>query len=908
MVVPAQVKSAVSKMFSVSHDRSQIIATYNERYDLALERITNQPSYQAELARATLAWITFAYRPLTPAELCHALAMSLTDDHTNLSQDYLPEVGLLVSICAGLVTVDEQVNVVRPVHYTTQEYLKRTYEVWFPSCRNHLASTCISYLLLDEFKKGGIKSTSEDEDEYQRRLTRYPFFSYVAHYWGKHAQLVEDVVLTGICTVLKHDDILDSISSVTTCSWDHGNYDFINIRRWKKLSPLLIIARDGLLQTLQYYLSEGHIEAKSDNHEHIIISIGSDSVLSVAAANGHLDVVKTILDQTVDISLQDGSGQALIEAASGGFADIAQLILDFWTKLTQSQPLSTEEISEAMDRALNEAAGSSRKEMMQLLFREGAHIRYCMAQYIDNDPEKGLRLALQMGFEVDARDYFGNTALQTAANRGYTQSVQILLEHGADASAKSKEMGPPLEEAAYEQHKNTIQVLIDHGVDVEAQCSQCDTALVAALCAENWAWDFNVVRLLLEAGAQPDKHHHQDTRLALHRAAYAGYTDFCELLLLHGADVNLRSGAPPQSALEEAYKVARANVVRLLLSKGAQAPEGGLSFSGEFMYYWVQNEKYAIEVLKLFREHRIKMDFVGNGAHLPAIYEAAQMGCSKVLNELLDLGADINVQAGKHGNVLHTAIVGKESDSSGDPDCVIILLDHGADINGSGLVHSTPLGAAIEASSGTFGTDEIFRTLVERGAKVGHHGPALLGPAVASGQKYIVQYLLTAGVDMESLPMSPNLLATACRLDRSEEILTILLDAGADIQMWGPAALHQAVSAYKPDAVRWLLQHGVDANEPSEDCPNALITCVSAPPNAIYEMNFVAPIIETLTEHGADLETHGPAALELAIANDYSSKIRVLLGGTPKPHAEGDDYDSDGFGFRDITIRHRDDD
>jgi hypothetical protein len=36
--------------------------------------------------------------------------------------------------------------------------------------------------------------------------------------------------------------------------------------------------------------------------------------------------------------------------------------------------------------------------------------------------------------------------------------------------------------------------------------------------------------------------------------------------------------------------------------------------------------------------------------------------------------------------------------------------------------------------------------------------------------------------------------------------------------------------------------------------------------------------IKLLIEQGADVHTHGPAALELAIANGYDAKVRALMG------------------------------
>jgi hypothetical protein len=71
--------------------------------------------------------MTFARRPLTPVELCTALAMTLSEEKAELDPDFLPDVDVLISLCVGLVTIDREMNVVRPAHYTTQEYLERAH-------------------------------------------------------------------------------------------------------------------------------------------------------------------------------------------------------------------------------------------------------------------------------------------------------------------------------------------------------------------------------------------------------------------------------------------------------------------------------------------------------------------------------------------------------------------------------------------------------------------------------------------------------------------------------------------------------------------------------------------------------------------------------------------------------------
>ncbi len=97
-----------------------------------------------------LSWIVCAKRPLTTLELRHALAVE--DGDFELGEDNLHETEEVVSVCAGLVTVDEESDIIRLVHYTTQKYFERTQTRWFPNAQTAIATTCIIYLSFDAFK------------------------------------------------------------------------------------------------------------------------------------------------------------------------------------------------------------------------------------------------------------------------------------------------------------------------------------------------------------------------------------------------------------------------------------------------------------------------------------------------------------------------------------------------------------------------------------------------------------------------------------------------------------------------------------------------------------------------------------------------------------------------------------
>jgi hypothetical protein len=78
-------------------------------YDEAMERIERQSN--TELAKRVLSWVIYASRPLSVEELQHALAVSprMTEmDPSDLIFDWK-----LTSICAGLVVIDKEQQVVR---------------------------------------------------------------------------------------------------------------------------------------------------------------------------------------------------------------------------------------------------------------------------------------------------------------------------------------------------------------------------------------------------------------------------------------------------------------------------------------------------------------------------------------------------------------------------------------------------------------------------------------------------------------------------------------------------------------------------------------------------------------------------------------------------------------------------
>lgn len=161
-------------------------SAYDGAYLAAMERIHRQPTERQNLAKNVLAWLAFAKRPLKVAELRAAVAVEGKD--SNLDEESLVDIEDMVSICAGLVTVDKESQTVILIHYTTQEYLERNREDWRPDADAAIAFSCFTYLLFPvfdvEFLEVDLLLRGQETD---RQL--HPLLSYSVEHGALHACL-----------------------------------------------------------------------------------------------------------------------------------------------------------------------------------------------------------------------------------------------------------------------------------------------------------------------------------------------------------------------------------------------------------------------------------------------------------------------------------------------------------------------------------------------------------------------------------------------------------------------------------------------------------------------------------------------------------------------------------------------
>lgn len=115
-----------------------------------------------------------------------------------------------------------------------------------------------------------------------------------------------------------------------------------------------------------------------------------------------------------------------------------------------------------------------------------------------NDPLRVKEL-LDSGLSVETQDVAGSALLLTAAEKGHTRIVKILLDHGANPNVTTDRYGrrTPLLWAAVNADLESVKALLDHGANINTPDAYGRTPLMEAA----WATDRDTVKLLIERGA-----------------------------------------------------------------------------------------------------------------------------------------------------------------------------------------------------------------------------------------------------------------------------------------------------------------------------------------------------------------------------------------------------------------------
>jgi hypothetical protein len=182
-----------------------------EAYGAAVSRITaRQNAEHVKVALKTLKWITFAREALEVGALRHALVIE--EDSIDINESDLPDIQKVISLCVGLVVVDQRGGKIRLVHETTQQYFQK----YFREARKEdgdaeMAMTCLRYLSFPAFSH-----QFADEELMLRHLEKYKLSSYASRYWSVHIRegRLENKFFHAIVKTFENQGTRDSVCQI----------------------------------------------------------------------------------------------------------------------------------------------------------------------------------------------------------------------------------------------------------------------------------------------------------------------------------------------------------------------------------------------------------------------------------------------------------------------------------------------------------------------------------------------------------------------------------------------------------------------------------------------------------------------------------------------------------------------
>ncbi|KAK7456361.1 hypothetical protein VKT23_010608 [Stygiomarasmius scandens] len=217
-----------------------------------------------------------------------------------------------------------------------------------------------------------------------------------------------------------------------------------------------------------------------------------------AAYEGHLDVVKFLLENGADVNAMGEMGElfgtALQAAASQGHLDVVKVLLEKGADINA--------VGEFYGTALQAAALRRDLDVVKFLIGKGADVnavggKYGTALQAAADCLDVVKFLVEMGADVNAVEGEYGTALQAAARWGHLDVVKFLVEKGADVNTVGGEYGTALQAAAWRGYLDVIKILVEKSADVNAMGGEYGTALQAAALRGH----LDVVKFLVEKGA-----------------------------------------------------------------------------------------------------------------------------------------------------------------------------------------------------------------------------------------------------------------------------------------------------------------------------------------------------------------------------------------------------------------------
>ncbi|OAQ61288.1 ankyrin repeat domain-containing protein [Purpureocillium lilacinum] len=390
--------------------------------------------------------------------------------------------------------------------------------------------------------------------------------------------------------------------------------------------------------------------------------------------------------------------------------------------------------------------------------------------------------------------------------------------------------------------------LLDRGVSPMSGAASSH-ALNKAIVSHNG----EALRLLLLYGADPNETDRHDGVCPLVAAVKNSFMSAAVALLKYGADPNLSAGPDSETPLSVAVAADNVRLTHLLLMYGGNAKQ--MTAAGSTLLVKPMDKKTSKTVVDMLLSSGADPDGK-NREGKTALFEAITAGRADIVNSLLEGGANANLPGPKH--MLWPSMY--------HPACLKLVLAHGADYK------KAPGVMELAASINNI---ESIRILLEAGVDPNAKKDGIYTPlctAIRDNRSEIFKLLLSHGAD-PNVPAS-EYPAFKCITHNRVHFLPALVAAGANLAS-PRGILETAVSSNNSEAMRWLLDQGLDPDDKSPTGRTALTSAIRD--NRVE-------LVDELLRRGANPNIRGQDwPVCMAVRNP--DMLRRILAVLPEPRA-----------------------
>ena len=471
-------------------------------------------------------------------------------------------------------------------------------------------------------------------------------------------------------------------------------------------------------------------------------------------------------------------------------------------------------VAAAPDARLVDAMAHQDKQTVRALIKQGADVNSRAAdgatalQWAAHwDDFEAVDLLLKAGANVNAADDHGVTALALACENTSLRMVETLLKAGANPNIARTSGMTPLFEAIDVGSLPLVKALLARGANLNAATSKTRITPLMWAIGEGHS---EIAKTLLDAHADVQSVT-TDGFSALTFAARMGNTDIAKVLLAAGLPVN-ETGPDRVHALPYAALSGQDAFALFLLDQGADA---NATLSGvtalhaasgnatQFVADWQRARSGGVGLgagFSLFGPGGVGTRAAAGGGRLPLIQNLLAKGAR--VNEPVTSSAMAQSYIGRPTKGAFESFSCGTGDFRGaTPLWLAAFAANGGAGGPFGADNAPPAGRPDEEPRSVSPTTRVIETLLEAGADL-----------TLTSDDGTTPLMVAAG--MGRCTFNPNIKRGA-RSTSAEEAVTVLLDAGADINAVNEGdftALHGAAFRGLNEVIKILVDRGAKIN------------------------------------------------------------------------------------------------